>query len=637
MPPVIIAAVPAIAGAAVAGFTTASIALAALTIASSALSYMLSPKPPSLKRQLTDNTVTTRQAAAPQQLVFGQAMVAGIPADMVATDGNQFLHIPVLVAGHEIEGLEALYFGDEEVPLDGNGDATGDYAGFVRALVKTGTATQTAFAELITETGGRWTATDTLSGLAVVYVRLKFDADVFPNNIPNLRFLVNGWKAYDPRVSGHDPDDATTWEWTDNPAILLASYLCDTKFGLGADYATEIDETALIAAANVCDETVTLAAGGTEKRYTLNGSASCDAAPREIIQDMLGAMSGRLVYSGGVWLIKAGAYEAPTITLTADDFVGPVTVRSLVGRRQSFNAVKGVFRDPERDWQATNYPAITSATFEAEDNGERVFADIDLPFTNTASMAQRLAKIGLRRARQQISVEVRCSMAAWQLVPGDTVALTFDRYGWASKVFDVVNVQLRVESQSEDGPAMSVDLSLRETASTVFDWSVADEGSIDPAPNTQLPNPFIVSNPSALQITTEDVTVDTVTLKRPRLNWTVAADQFVVSGGQYEVAWRPVESPEVPWRTLPPPAGDQTQVDLPPVEDGTSIDVRIRSVNSIGVRAAAFVEIHAYTIGGAASGPASVDYGSVAGSASATVDYGAVSGTPGATVDYGSV
>jgi hypothetical protein len=62
--------------------------------------------------------------------------------------------------------------------------------------------------------------------------------------------------------------------YTNNAALCIAYYLDLPRVDGGFDlqYGRDIDTDQLIAAANVCDETVALAEGGTVPRYTCNGS-----------------------------------------------------------------------------------------------------------------------------------------------------------------------------------------------------------------------------------------------------------------------------------------------------------------------------------------------------------------------------
>ena len=77
------------------------------------------------------------------------------------------------------------------------------------------------------------------------------------------------------------------------------------------------NEAAAAAAATVCDQSVALAAGGAEARYEANGQLSSRDAPSEMIEAFRTAMASELIQSAGKWLIKPGAYEAPTVTIAA--------------------------------------------------------------------------------------------------------------------------------------------------------------------------------------------------------------------------------------------------------------------------------------------------------------------------------
>ena len=140
----------------------------------------------------------------------------------------------------------------------------------------------------------------------------------------------------------------------------MADYLCNTRYGLGADYATEIDETALIAAANICDQSVNLAAGGTETRYTLNGAFDTSVAPETVISDMLSSMAGKLVFTNGKWKIIAGAYGSPSLTFDEDDLRSGLKIQSLVSRRELFNGVKGTFTSAADNYIASDFPPVLS-------------------------------------------------------------------------------------------------------------------------------------------------------------------------------------------------------------------------------------------------------------------------------------
>jgi len=69
---------------------------------------------------------------------------------------------------------------------------------------------------------------------------------------------------------------------------------------------------------------------------------------------------------------------------------------------------------------------VTSSTFVAEDNDETIFGNVDLPFTTSPTMAQRIAKVVLFKNRQQMVIKAPMKLSAFTLQVGDTVPL-FDQ------------------------------------------------------------------------------------------------------------------------------------------------------------------------------------------------------------------
>ena len=119
----------------------------------------------------------------------------------------------------------------------------------VRIKKHLGTDTQQADDDLVREVP-QWTTSHMLSGIAYLYVTLKYDADVFPNGIPNISAEIKGKKVLDFRTG--------STAFSKNPALVLYDYLSDTRFGLSVP-TTQIDTTSFTTVANICDEDITLA------------------------------------------------------------------------------------------------------------------------------------------------------------------------------------------------------------------------------------------------------------------------------------------------------------------------------------------------------------------------------------------
>ncbi len=226
------------------------------------------------------------------------------------------------------------------------------FAGLVRIDRHLSAADQAANANLIAETGGKWTANHRGRGRAYVAVRLKITAQAFPSGPPNISALVQGANTIlDPR--------SNTTGWSDNPALCLAWYLT-APFGWKASW-DDIDIPALIAAANICDELIGTRAGVYEKRYTVNGRVSLGEGKIAITCKLVAAMAGALVVSGGRFFIHAGGPALPVTTLNANALRGDVTIQGSRPRRDLFNGVRAVYVDPAKNWQPTDAPPLLAA------------------------------------------------------------------------------------------------------------------------------------------------------------------------------------------------------------------------------------------------------------------------------------
>lgn len=563
---------------------TAYAATAALITAGTAIaSSLLSPsqKTPDLGETLRGQLISTRAPDGDSRIIYGETRVGGTIVFMESSGAkNETMHMAIALATNKLNSIQTVYANDEALSLTLSGDAyTCTYKGSSTALSFNwllGSEVQAALPFF----AGTTAANYQYRGIAVLAAKLIYNADVFPQGMPNFTAKVRGAEVFDPR-------DSTT-DYSNNAALCIRDYLTNTVYGLGAT-AAEIDDDSFSDAADICDETITLKSG-TEKRYTINGSFLTAEQPKNVISKMLTACGGTLTYVGGKWTLRVAAYRTPTITISEDEIVDAVTMQASQSRRDIFNAVKGTYSEPATLYQPNSFPAVTNATYTAED-GELIWRDTDFPFTTSSATCERLAKIELEKARQQISVDLSCNMKAFALQPSDTVYLDFARYGWSNKVFEVLSWEFDV---SRESPV--VNLTLRETASGIYDWANGSETTVDFAPDTNLPDPFTV-NPCGISITDVlDVNAEAVITK---LIVDVTGENTFQN--RYEVQAR--LSGATDWINLGQATGNRFE--LYNVLDGYTYEVRAKSVNSLNVSSAWTEGSH--QVVGKTAPPANVD------------------------------
>jgi hypothetical protein len=522
---------------------------------------------PSFVQQVGESLTTVRQAISNWQYIYGRTRVGGVLtfAHESAADNN--LHMIITFAGHVSQEIESIYFNEDLLEFDQNGNVIGKYATTARVRKSLGDESGQPFSELVAESEGKWTDAHRQTGRTKIYVRLAPSRAIFPQGLPNITAVIKGKKVYDPRL-GHSV-------WSNNASLCQADFVCDLRGGIEADYADEINESALIASANIDDEVV-----DGQKRYTCDGGFLIDSNPGDKLSRLLTANGGACRYIGGEFFVETAAYRIPTVTLTEDDCRGIPSITPTLSAADSCNTVKGIYVSEANLWQATDFPPVSKAAYVAEDNGEVQFHELELPFTKYASTAQRIAKVELERTRRQITVEWKGKFNNYRVRAGNVVMVSFPMLGWVSKPFEVVTSTLLFETGKNGVPIMGVDLSLRETDSNVYNMTTGEIVVVPDAPKTSLPNPFAVTPPTNLVLTDSPKVLDDGTVM-PRIiaSWTPSGYPFT-SG--WEVRYR-IQGATV-WQTQI--VTDPT-ITLQPVSVGDQYEIEVYTLTDISRSAAA--------------------------------------------------
>ena len=507
--------------------------------------------------------------------------------------------------------------GGPEVSLTGSGQFSTCYSDYKdKIYVEFLDGSHSATFSRLLAAGTSWRASDKLLGLTAVYVQMGYDEGVFPSSIPNVSFVIDGKNdILDPRTGLRG--------LTKNAALCIADYLSlpRTRGGFGLEIGTDIPTDGLIAAANVCDEAVPLAAGGTIARYTINTFFQLNETRGAVLEQLLTACAGRLSYQGGTYTIFPGAWVAPSLQLSDADLVGPVQVKPRLSIRETANAVKGTYVSPENNYQQADLPPYMQDWMHGygletdpgqgdqwlvEDNFERIFRESNFACTDNAATAQRLAKIGLLRLRNQLRVTVHATMKAYRAVALDVIEISHPRYGWVNKNFEVLASRLVVD-KSGDAPRLTVELDLAETDATIFDWSTAEEltpyGYIQPSNvGAQVVSPpeglIVYSGPGEttggiVYPSTVTVGADGVAHNSLYVLWTPPNDAFVTGGGEIEVQYQAAGAAE--WTELGKYHGAMSGVFVPNVIDGASYNVRARAISTAGYPSA-WIEVDGHVV-----------------------------------------
>ena len=534
-----------------------------------------------------DTKLMLKTSKAPRNVVFGRDRVSGpvMPFFSYEQSGVLYHRFGVVLAGHECDAIETLYFNDQPVALDAEGWVIGPekYLDAGRRLFfiekKLGGAGQTASQFLIdgaafAGTPTAWDASRRGVGVCYVVVHMEANYDVLHDvGLPNISAVVRGVKAYDPRTL------ATVW--TRNPALLARWWLVDSIYSpltLDAD----IDQAELIASANVCDESVAFSASVTAARYACDGALSTTANPLENLNKIMASMDGDAVWVSGKWQLIAGYYKAPTLSINESHLSGgQITIAPYAPTAQIINAISGQYKGPDTQYQASGYTMVAPPAYLAEDGGELYERKDDFDLVNDPIRAQMIAWQRLSRARQQLAVNLTCNLKAYNTSPLQTVSLSLAEFGYSNKVFQV---RKRVFS------GMAVEYFLQETGAAVWNWNYANANAIVEIPNVNIALDLSVAALQNVAIESGGAfllkNVDGSITSRMRVKWTAVPSYFVKNGGSIEWQYRTADvgSGAGQWLNAPKAAGNATELFIDPVLDGVVYNLRGRAISQTGTR-----------------------------------------------------
>lgn len=404
------------------------------------------------------------------------------------------------------------------------------------------------------------------------------------------------------------------------PRIKLASSLANALAGAAINLLTNGTGTLTITK-------------NAEPRYTAGGIVETIESPESIVRDMLSSMAGYGLYSGGKWTLKAGAYDTPTLSFDESDLISGIQVQTKIGRKDRFNRVQGTYISPLNNGQPADYPHVKNDTYATEDGGI-IPLKLDLAFTQRPHTAQRLAKIALEKMRQEIIFSASFKLTAFKCQVGDNILLSISRLGWTNKAFEVIAWNYNEKAQGNTIQPF-IDMTLRETASTVYDWASGEETQVDPAPNTDLVDIFTVPAPTGLRFDSAPVTtLSGDYLFRIVLSWDIYTASYMVNGGSFEIQYK--LATETSYHPSFFVTGSQSESEVTQGSLNVNYDLRIRAINSYGVRSnwSTLTGVIAGSSGGVTS---SEDWGTPWGSVGSSEDYGTPWGSVTSSEDWGSL
>ena len=587
--------------------------------------------------------INSQSNVDPIPVIYGRRRVGGTRVFIeVSGSSNEYLHLVLVLSEGPVTAIDNVYL-DDVLSTDAK------FTGLLTVTKHLGTPGEAADAALTADVP-KWTSACKLSNCAYLYVKLKYDRNAFSglptitadvrgrtlydprdgqtrySNNPALvlrDYLSNAIygrgiassaiddtsiaaaaNACDVRITAPSFSDIFTVSTTTEALTFAQPIPIDTGDGVKVSstatvpsplvagttyYAIKATDTSYQLATTMANAfagtAIDLTSAGSGQHtlaqvnyaaYACDGTIDTNQTAYDNVRALLTACRGMLVFSGGKYrLVLDVATTASSFGFTESNITGSWVI-SQAGKRAKYNRVTAGFYNPAKKWQP-DLAMIESTALRATDNGLILEAKIDLPFTANSYRAQNIGQLTLNQSRYGLVVKFSAFQEGLRCEVGDVVPITHTTPGWSAKLFRIMQIEIKDNDE--------VYVVAREYSASVYTQAVLSPAAVIAQSN--LPDPFSVPAVSGLTLasgTTELLRLsDGSVISRIRVGWTAPTEVYAQKG-QVEVQTQ--ATTDLGWSPVDIVAAELGVAWVSPVQDGASYNVRIRAINSIGVRGA---------------------------------------------------
>ena len=587
--------------------------------------------------------INSQSNVDPIPVIYGRRRVGGTRVFIeVSGSSNEYLHLVLVLSEGPVTAIDNVYL-DDVLSTDAK------FTGLLNVTKHLGTPGEAADAALTADVP-KWTSDCKLSNCAYLYVKLKYDRNAFSglptitadvrgrtlydprdgqtrySNNPALvirDYLSNtiygrgiatsaiddtsisaAANACDVRITAPSFSDIFTVSTTTEALTFSQPIPIDTGDGVKVSstatvpsplvagttyYAIKVTDTSYQLATTMANAfagtAIDLTSAGSGQHtlaqvnyaaYACDGTIDTNQTAYDNVRALLTACRGMLVFSGGKYrLVLDVATTASSFGFTESNITGSWVI-SQAGKRAKYNRVTAGFYNPAKKWQP-DLAMIESTALRATDNGLILEAKIDLPFTANSYRAQNIGQLTLNQSRYGLVVKFSAFQEGLRCEVGDVVPITHTTPGWSAKLFRIMQIEIKDNDE--------VYVVAHEYSASVYTQAVLSPAAVIAQSN--LPDPFSVPAVSGLTLasgTTELLRLsDGSVISRIRVGWTAPTEVYAQKG-QVEVQTQ--ATTDLGWSPVDIVAAELGVAWVSPVQDGASYNVRIRAINSIGVRGA---------------------------------------------------
>lgn len=495
-----------------------------LAVTAIASKFVSRPKGPDVRQQ-QGNIV---QPVMPMERCYGRVRKGGPVGLTRLVKGPNGRIFNVILAAHEIDAVEAMFFDDRQLTLGADGKVVSepfDQAGSSDALTVDlflGGSGQAANSRLVNRLDD-WTEDHDMAGLAYATVFCKAVSDqtynLFypqPQIATPVTFtaLLRGRKLYDPR-SGQTV-------WTNNAALVMAA---EAVFqGLSVDW------DAVAIEADVCDELVTNAQGETQPRWTINMVVSDDMSFGDVREQMALACDAYWYQgSGGVIGFRVGRYIPTNIALVDRDF-HRITISDGETDNAAPSELVARYVEPDNAHRETPSGAIL-----VDPDAPLNRREVNLLSVDSHNQAVRVLIREGKKARPDKRIAATCTLAALELMVDGTrfVRVRLEETGFDEIIeisrLDLIDNRSRLYLEGHTVQETDFATAIIEPPRPVLTAPVVEPSVVEPPGNVAV---ALIDRDAATPVT------------EIRVTWDAADDSY-----DHEIRTRVKMDPEEPWQS----------------------------------------------------------------------------------------
>lgn len=476
---------------------------------------------------------------------------------------------------------------DKPVTVAGGVVADASYHGAVEIYTRPGTATQTAIAEL-TAKFPQWTSDHLQLGCphaAILCGPVKQEqfSEVYSGRVPEYTQVRKAVRLYDPRKDStaivgadeagdpiygsgdHRLDDTTTWEWSDNAALVIGDYFAHPD-GYGAGY-DQVNWTNIAQEADFSDSETATRTGDTIARWRLwGGYRLAEDERRQVLTDLLAGCDGFVWQDAdGKFNLMTGRFDAPDITIT-DDHILRMTATLGPKASKRVNAIKVVYTEA-----SVGYREQESATVydpDAEQDPAEDAQQLKAYWAPHHNQAARLGKIAFRQlgdGRWQLSTLL--NLYGLNLLGRRFTNLDSALLG-VSGAFKIDRLKLNLKD-------CTVSAELSEVEAGDWDFVAATEEGEPPIDGGEAGGPVSIPAPTGLTLEAVQIDLGETNAVSILASWDDTGRPDLTFEAQYG------EAGEDEWSPMAI-QNDARTARSGPVNTGVEYEVRVRSLTLLG-------------------------------------------------------